>query len=428
VFSLEHYRLKIYKKRIFESLITFYLRGHSILKHTLIMSNMKKICYFLLISISLLFSCKKSINLSDSVSTVKRSVQSTRTDVTSTFADLLDVPVNIIVKENNVGKTYLTCPANFFVQRYYNGSQIYPPFFSARNNDSTQVFYLTLTPSNELYIQNRSVTGAKPTLGVRPSISGRPPTVSYGGGLNKILWKIYSGGTLHEGAYIIENTEYNKVLGGVAHNADVFFDQYLNLGRQEFEIRPIDDFELINIQYINDASATITQQPDFVTQWFYSNNTSIQQSMSTSFSGRASYTSSFSRTTGGSISITTGLTVGIPSTVSGSINTNITMNHSAQYGKSETKEDAQTYNFPINVAPRTSVTATATVSRYLINLKYKATLRGINTGKLIQINGIWEGISCTDVKVALVEKSLDTGETLKSTTLSKIPKTTFKFN
>lgn len=392
---------------------------------------MKKSTSFLLLSVAfIIFSCQKNTkDLENSTSsTIKRSVLSSPTDVTSSFYDLLDYPVNIIVKENNSGRKYLT---------YNNISAEAMPFQNA-TADSTQKFYLRILPSGSLDIYCFSLNRRTPAeasivpMWVKgrnnvaepfPYINGTFTRPDYG-------WRILQGGTVHNGAYILQNVQSDSVIGVTLNTNKTYMAPYTNIGRQEFEIRPVDDFEIVNIEYINDAFATISQQPDFVTQWFYSNNTSIQQSMSTAFANRASNTSNFSQTTGGSISIggSVGFKVGVPvANVNVTINTNTTLNHSATYGKSETMEHSQTYNFPINVAPRTSVTATATVGRFLINLKYKATLRGTETGRLVTVNGIWEGISCTDVKVALVEKSLDTGETLRSTTLSKVPKTIFKF-
>lgn len=180
------------------------------------------------------------------------------------------------------------------------------------------------------------------------------------------------------------------------------------------------------MEYDNPETGTIIKQPDFITTWFYSNNTSVQQSMTTGFSKRASFSSNWSKTTGGSLSVNTTLKVGIPIIAEGKITTTVNTNYSSTYGKSETMEDTQTYNFPIVIAPRTSVTATATVGRYLINLNYTAKLRGKNTGKLITLKGTWNGVSCTDIKVTLEQRNLDTNSVIATKVLSEVPKTLYK--
>lgn len=405
----------------------------------------------------LLSSCKKSMN-SFEVGTMPRSVTpSSFNDVTSTFTDLVDFPVHIIVKENNSGKKYLTrFPIDhpgyqqFAFENKYTDADASRAGWTLEEAEGTQIHNLRIDSYGNLQIYSTPdyFIGSSGTPYNFSSLAGigKPVTIWPDSALsvtnytNLLVdnfqsdplssWRILSGATSHQGAYLLKIVGNNKLLGCTLTGDITYFNSLYSTGRQEFEIRPADEFELINIEYINDAYATISQRPDFVTQWFYSNNTSVQQSMSTSFSQKATETSKFSQTTGGQISLggSVSFKVGVPvANVNVTINTNTTLSHSATYGKDESSEDAQTYNFPISIAPRTSVTATATVGRYLINLKYKATMRGIKTGKLLTVNGIWEGISCTDVKVAVVEKSLDTGEVLRSAKLSGVPKNTFKF-
>ncbi|MDD4438830.1 MAG: hypothetical protein PHS04_12465 [Tissierellia bacterium] len=41
--------------------------------------------------------------------------------------------------------------------------------------------------------------------------------------------------------------------------------------------------------------------------------------------------------------------------------------------------------------------ATATVKRYKLDIRYRAKVRGVNTGKEITIDGIWTGVDCSEV-------------------------------
>ncbi|WP_300601515.1 ETX/MTX2 family pore-forming toxin [Niabella sp.] len=403
---------------------------------------------FLCISI-LFISCNKNVEFRQQATARAATSITQLNDVTSTFSDLVDFPVHIIVKENNSGKMYLTFwplgtdyKSDFKFASKYTEADASSSGYSYEYLKSKQAYYLRIDPQGNL--QFYRIIGAAGSGFMEARVSGIDKPSAWVGDTTLIVkdidivsepvfpseplysWRILSGATNHPGSYVLKNVGSNRLLGCSLTGDNIYASTAYSTGRQEFEIRPADEFEIVDIEYFNDAYATVSQQPDFITQWFYSNNTSIQQSMSTSFSQRATQTSSFSQTTGGSLTLSVNLNVKVPF-FNGGIQTTVSANHSATYGKTETNEDAQTYNFPINVAPRTSVTATATVGRYLINMKYKATLRGINTGKLLTVDGTWEGISCTDVKVALVEKSLDTGETLRTSTLSKVPKTTFSF-
>ncbi|HAY3551313.1 ETX/MTX2 family pore-forming toxin [Elizabethkingia meningoseptica] len=346
-------------------------------------------------------------------------------DRSNSFLELKDYPVNIISKENINGNFYLTAQgAN------RNAT------FEKQNNSDAQKFYLEFPAEAAGGISIYTfINGQKHVLttGVNAatnSLIPKIPDTAFRG----TFWKFLGGSTIHPESYILQNTgiryrDNGVTTYGVIGNSDaskIFVDKYLNQGKQEFEIRPIDDFEIISLEYDNPENGTMIKQPDFITTWFYSNNTSVQQSMTTAFSKRASFSSNWSKSTGGSLNVNTTVKTGIPIIAEGKITTTVNTNYSATYGKNETMEDSQTYNFPIVIAPRTSVTATATVGRYLINLNYTAKLRGKNTGKLITLKGTWNGVSCTDIKVTLEQRNLDTNSVISAKVLNDVPKTPYK--
>lgn len=339
--------------------------------------------------------------------------------LTYDFFDLQDYPVNIISKENNSGSLYLTTVG-------VNKELVY----ARPSHGDNQKFYMKIVPPSAgggLYIYT-FMNGQKYILSTGHYTNQPNRTIVYAKSENSNYigtnWDILGGATVHDDSYILQNNDaigysgepnywnlYYKVMGNTG-NTIVSMDKYMNQGRQEFEIRPVDDFEIVSLEFDNPNNGMFVPQPDFVTTWFYSNNTSLQQSVTTGFSKRASLTSSWSKTNGGSISVNTGFKIGLPFIADGKISVSSTASYSATYGKSEVMEDVQTYNFPIQVAPRTSITGTATVGRYLITLNYTAKVRGKKTGKLITLRGQWSGITCTEIKVVLEERSLLNGSVI----------------
>lgn len=383
-----------------------------------------------------IFSCSRMGDPKESGSLIKPSAELMNSkknsieDNSSSFIELKDYPINIISKENINGDFYLTTKG-----------EKKELAFEKSNDSDNQKFYLDFVESGGGNISILTyINGEKYVLvaGHRkndPNFKVIFPTkVTPGMTFVKgYFWKFLSGSTVHPESYILRNTgirysENGFTDYGVLGNdnfSKVFINKYLNQGKQEFEIRPVDDFEIVSVQFDDTNTANVIQQPDFVTKWFYSNNTSVQQSMSTAFSQRASVTSNWSKTTGGSINVNTTVKTGIPFIAEGKVSTTLSTNYSATYGKNETMEDTQTYNFPIVVAPRTSITATAIVGRSLINLKYTAKLKGKKTGKLITLNGTWSGVSCNNIKVTLEQRDLNNNIIAKKE-LNEIPKTLYK--
>lgn len=200
-------------------------------------------------------------------------------------------------------------------------------------------------------------------------------------------------------------------------NAVISFVRPSNSVNQQFTIVPNDIFRLESIQYINDGTATLAQIPDFVTNWSYTNGTSVQQSITTSFGQKASKTSSFQNQSTFSTKITATVKAGIPFVANGEISTEVSASLQHTYGESETTEDTRNYDIPLLVPAMTRVTASATVTRYNLNVKYIATLRGINTNKIIHVNGTWSGVDCTDIIVSTTQTNLRTAAVTKGVTV-----------
>lgn len=182
---------------------------------------------------------------------------------------------------------------------------------------------------------------------------------------------------------------------------------------QQFNIVPNDVFKLESIEYINDATATLSQIPDFTTTWTYTNGTSVQQSITTSFGQKATKTSSFTNQSTITTKISTEIKASVPFFASGKISTEIGGSLQHTYGKSESTEDTRNYDIPLLIPANSRVTASATVTRYNMNVNYIATLRGQNTNKIIKVGGVWSGVDCTDIVVNTQQTNLKTNITSK---------------
>ncbi|MFC6101547.1 ETX/MTX2 family pore-forming toxin [Olivibacter domesticus] len=343
-------------------------------------------------------------------------------DNPSTIYDIAGFPINIIAKESSTGQRFLTSQGvgNVLVLQGENA------------NDLNQRFSLQIMPLTG-YVLIKNVENKLVSAGTYASqpdnhvLYVKDETSTLGAS-----WSFLPG-QITPSSYIFQNADvlgfdgpeptpinvYNKVIGTDGNN--IYFDKYRNQARQEFEVRLIDDFVIDEIQYINDATATLNQVPDFTVNWTYTNGTSVQQSITTNFGQKASKTSNFNTQNTFTTKVNTEIKVGVPFFANGKISTEISGSTQHTYGTSETTEDTRDYNIPILVPANTRVVATASVTRYDMNVKYIATLRGLNTNKIIKVAGVWNGVDCTDINITTQETNLLTNEVKTKKAIKVIP-------
>jgi len=341
------------------------------------------------------------------------------TDLTaSTLYDIANFPINLIVKENNTGSKFLTS----------QGVNNVLTFGNENTGNTNQRFSLSFMPLTGYVL----IKTADDKLVSAGQYSNRPGVdVLYVKGDNSTMgasWN-FMDGQVTPSSFIVQNADvlgwdgpeptfgnvYNKVIGSQGN--DIYFDKYRNQAKQEFEIRLLDDFEVQGVEYINDETATVTQIPDFMVDWTYTNGSSIQQSITTAFGTRASKTSNFSSRNSFTARVSTTLEVKVPFIAGGKITTDLTGVTESTYGTSETFEDTRNYNIPLLVPANTRITATASVTRYEMNVNYIATLRGKNTGKIIKVAGTWSGVDCTSINVNVQQTNLRTHAVQKLPTI-----------
>lgn len=346
-------------------------------------------------------------------------------NVEQTLFDLRDSPVNIIVNENVGQGNYLTAKRNRYkrwFKTYYSNAPARLENKQDDSNTNSQTFYLTYVPligqytiktkfeDNDYYMipgsyksspNDEFLYGEQNCSNEYIKIFNFIPSDSNGESfrIENFKW-----------SYDESNSSVFSPALGCNNDSRTYFEKYWNSRRQEFKIAPIEDFEMERIEFHNDYSAVLSKQPDFVVTWTSINKTNVNQQLSTNFGKTASRTSSFSRSNSFSLSVTAGLDISIPFVADGSIKTTASNTHTATWGKSETFQDTRNYNFQIVVPAMRKIIAKAQVTRYLIKMHYTAYLKGTKTGKIIRVNGIWEGVDCTDIVTSYTEYDLKTNQ------------------
>ena len=339
----------------------------------------------------------------------QRTTSGTNDLTPSDLYDIADFPINLVVKENNTGQLFLTS----------QGVNQVLTFGTENTGNTNQRFSLGILPLTG-YVVIKTAEGKLLSAGQYTNNPGvdvlyvKDNTDTYAASWN------FLSGQVTQSSFILENADvlgfdgpeptfgnvYNKVIGSQGNG--IYFDKYRSQAKQEFEIRLLDDFEVQSIQYINDATASVTRIPDFMVNWTYTNGSSVQQSITTDFGQKASKTSTFSTKNTFTAKVTGTVKVGIPFIANGTLTTEVTGATESTYGGSETFEDTRNYNIPLIVPANSQITATATVARYQMNVNYIATLRGRNTGKIVKVAGTWNGVDCTDINVGVQQTNLRT--------------------
>jgi len=338
----------------------------------------------------------------------------------SDLYELVDFPINIIVRESNSSARYLTHQGlnkEIVLKNYDANNNVYHTFYLKRVPLTGELYIEVPVPPQSFFqtIANSAFNLPAERKLVSAGVYTNNPNVTVlyvKDGTSSIgsCWDIYPsqrniGGN---GAYIFYNSDlfggganffdvYNLCLQ--SENANLRFGKYSMQGTQEFEIRPIEEFDMASLELFVDNSSFAVKKPDFYQSVDYNNNTDADQDLTVTYSKKATYTSSFTRKNSISLSISTTLKVGAPVFLNGQITASASSTNEWTYGQTEQKEDTRTYNFPIRINKRTRVVATIYVAQYEMNLKYKAVFRGKTTGKYFTEIGDWKGVDCADIKV-----------------------------
>jgi len=353
---------------------------------------------------------------------------------------LIDFPINIIIRESNT-------PARFLTHHGIDREMNLTAFDS--DNNIFQTFYLrplnssfpgewqleTVVPIrsglfNQRVRFERRLVSSVISNGTRlltiPSQTFTVADIGFGTFVTTegAFWSIRpSQRVLRDGsgAYIFHNwnmrdgNPFNPTFfclhsanSTVPGTANLRFGTYTGQGTQEFEIRPVGEFELLDVEIFADNTSSLIQRPDFVVEWYYTNYDLIEREMSTTFQRRAIHTSTFTRRHSVSLNVSASFGTSIPF-IEGKVSTGLTTAHEWTFGRTEQVEDIRTYNFPLRVRAMTRVVATLSVTQLEMNLRYRAEFRCRITGRVFTEIGDWRGVDFTTIRVVVRGTDINTG-------------------
>lgn len=368
---------------------------------------MKKINYLLVsfFAIALLGSCQAE--LEDVVDNNGTSVPlRSSTSVPNPLSQLKGIPVNIIL-HNSGEYRYVSarpkdwdvrlheCDDNSLRQRWYleqaspSNNSVYNIKLVGGNPYSTNRYIFTNYDSknkNHLVIQENN-NHAKGDYTFVPTYE------------NSSLYYIKWGGSLY-----VSSQSWNSLYFQITNQSQTG-------GRDKFEIVPVETFKIVDLKYEVTGSDRIIEKPNFISTVYFNNFSSINQSMTVSFSQKATESSNFSKTESVTVQVSENVKVGIPF-ISAGVNITTTGTKQWTHGRTESKEDSRTYSFELVAPPYSKLQAQAIVRIYQADVTYIATMAGVQTGKTLILKGKWSGIVAGEITYEV--RNVESQKLLKS--------------
>lgn len=379
---------------------------------------MKKI--LLVLSVFVLLSCEQEDlnNLVDNSKVETGQQSAVKGRAASTIADfdpiteLKDIPVNII----NVGNTknkYLSCVKdgnkvdlynkddNSLRQRWYinNGGIYLVGGHNLSNSKTISIFTDGLTQESSPVLTY--TTPSKPWEGL---------SLSY-------QWWSVGSSYYNIIAFPFGSPNITKYMQSESNTSSSLLFKTTNTGAlAQWEIKPVGDFELLEIAYAPYTGGKLDSIPQEVSIRTVDNSeSSIPIEKSFTENVQVTETARYSKTEGVSftsrISTTKSLAgSGEPKENAGTITIDNSMTTSWSYTQetTQTKTTTRTDNFKVTIPAYTKYTVTTYINQYSMNIKYVATLRATN-GKEFKVKGTWSGTSCYEMFQKVKEEK--TGKT-----------------
>lgn len=339
----------------------------------------------------------------------------TAIDVQEEINQLEDIPFYLQAQGNSSTKQFLSAKGagkEVVVENYSGG--IEQQFYIKVPSAVAGIPYLIYSKKSDTYLKVGSYTSA-------PDVKVLYADYVDSGSNFGASWD-FERGTYSLNSFVIKNQDlpeqgssgswmdiYYPVI--TVNDAKVSFSKYNNSPRQEFAIVPAENFEVESVQYIIDASAVLSRQPDVVIRERYTNNTALQQSFKFNINETYKETSTFNRKTSYNVNVTTSFKCKVPFISSGEIKTSVTEGQDFTYGESEEKAFTINREYPVTVPPYEVAELTLTLFKYNMDVEYVATCRGLVSGKKIQIKGRWTGVDVIENDAVLSSTPINGGET-----------------
>ena len=210
-------------------------------------------------------------------------------------------------------------------------------------------------------------------------------------GPEKMVLQIVPTGTNNKFLITTQNQGTRYLHGRTYNSVNIMFDSSNTGSLSQWEIIPVESFQLESISYTLEADDKTELIPSFIDEVEVYNGSDLTQSMAVAFSRTATETSTFSQTKELSLSIGTSFKTGIPILAEGQLNVTQTTSTSWTYGKSETIADTRSYTFNLQVPAKTTYKAKVVVAMYKASATYVATYKS-DSGKKITLTGKWNGV------------------------------------
>ncbi|RHN09128.1 hypothetical protein DWZ32_04805 [Bacteroides intestinalis] len=389
---------------------------------------MKKIC-LLLVGLLAMFSCEQE-NLEGIVQSGAEQVQTRAT--TSSIADFnpiyeLDgIPVNIL-NVGNTSRRYLSCAPS--------GSEM--SLYTKDDGSLRQRWYITFNNiasvgGNESYNSSYNSPFELVVVGFNyPANITDPKLVIVAENDNPLLTPTFYSFVSARGGY------YNIRAADKSMQIPMNF-QYLQSDSRSgtalknksaassdlalWEVVPVGEYELVDLEYVYTSVDNFNPTEVICDRDTYENPSSSVVTWNYTVTTKYTESSNFSKTEGVSVSISNGLSVGLPSVAgSPSIGINTTMQQQTSkswtYGNSDSKEFITTRTGNIPVQPHTTMRLEASVFMYEGTVTYVATLRKIGDTKTFRVKGKWEGSCFSEFSAKTYD--VVTGRLLNTYTLEK---------
>lgn len=312
--------------------------------------------------------------------------------------DQLDnIPFYLKVKGNSTSKQFLNATNK--------GSELTVQTYKANSN---QQFYIKVLPASSgipylIYSKQTNTPIRVGAYASSPNVKVLYASQDVSGTLFGASWDFRQGEYSPE-SYVIENQDYpQQGSSGLwydiyynvisVNDAKISFSKYTKSPRQEFEIIPVETFQIQSIKFNIDASAVLTKLPEIVLIDRFTNNGPVDQTHKFTLTEIITETSTFTRKTTYNVSASTEIKAKVPFIASGKITTSISFGQEYTYGRSESLSRTISREYPIVVPAGYNAEVTLSLLKYNMDVEYEATCRGLTSGKIITIKGRWTGVN-----------------------------------
>lgn len=208
----------------------------------------------------------------------------------------------------------------------------------------------------------------------------------------------------------VPNTSYYHI-GYTASNIGTYYLQpttttgetlkYLQANNSDlakWELCPVGDFEVVEMEYFKPAENFLTQNDQRIDAAIIDNQLETQSTYHFVATGAYQESSNFSETEGVRIQVSESQRVGLP--VFGmDLSISVSKEKKWTFGNSESKTITVQHGVDVFIPAYSKVLVEAFKQSYIASLRYVATLKQISTGKIFRVKGMWDGVTTSEIYI-----------------------------